>query len=72
MKTDQTQIATVSLLAEVPETLHQSVRRFLESHPDWDQDRLFINAVALFCIQNGQGHDPDASRVYLDTLGLGV
>ncbi len=59
--------ATVSILAEIPEVLHESLTNYLETHPDWDQDRVFTAALSLFLLQNGKG-DHRASRVYLDTL----
>jgi hypothetical protein len=59
--------ATVSILAEIPEALHESLAHYLESHPDWDQDRVFSAALSLFLLQNGDG-DRRAARVYLDTL----
>nr|WP_290228137.1 DUF2811 domain-containing protein [Trichocoleus desertorum] len=59
--------ATVSILAEIPEALHESLSYYLESHPDWDQDRVFAAALSLFLLQNGDG-DRRAARVYLDTL----
>lgn len=60
-------IATVSILAEIPEALHETLQSYLESHPDWDQDRVFAAALSLFLIQNGNS-DRRAARVYLDTL----
>lgn len=67
--------ATVSILAEIPETLHESLTTYLETHPDWDQDRVFCAALSLFLLQNGEGGSPEASRcyrqaarVYLETL----
>lgn len=67
--------ATISILVEVPEELHESLKGFLESRPDWDQDRVFSAALSLFLLQNGCGNTPDrslnyrrAARVYLDTL----
>jgi hypothetical protein len=67
--------ATVSILAEIPEELHESLLGFLETHPDWDHDRVFCAALSLFLLQNGNSSTPDASRsyrraarVYLDTL----
>ncbi len=67
--------ATVSILAEIPEDLHQSLSGYLETHPDWDQDRVFCAALSLFLIQNSSSDTPDASRnyrraarVYLDSL----
>lgn len=60
---------TVSILAEIPEELHESLKGFLETHPAWDQDRVYAAAVSLFLLQNGQSQgDRTPSRVYLDTL----
>jgi hypothetical protein len=58
---------TVSILAEIPEELHAALTRYLEGHPDWDQDRLFAAALSLFLLQNGDC-DRRAARVYLDSL----
>ncbi|MGG6297658.1 DUF2811 domain-containing protein [Leptolyngbya sp. AN02str] len=67
--------ATVSILAEIPEELHESLQGYLETHPDWDQDRVFSAALSLFLLQNGTSENPNsalsyrrAARVYLDTL----
>jgi len=67
--------ATVSILAEIPEELHESLKGYLEGHPDWDQDRVFVAALSLFLLQNGNSNTIDASRsyrraarVYLDAL----
>lgn len=67
--------ATVSILAEIPEELHESLKGYLETHPDWDQDRVFVAALSLFLLQNGTSSSVDASRsyrraarVYLDAL----
>jgi hypothetical protein len=57
----------VSILAEIPEDLHASLMTFLESHPSWDQDRVFSAAISLFLLQNGR-KDRTTSRIYLDTL----
>ncbi len=59
--------ATVSILAEIPEELHETLKHYLKSHPDWDQDRVFSAALSLFLLQNGEC-DRRAARVYLDTL----
>ncbi len=59
--------ATVSILTEIPEELHQSLKGYLENHPDWDQDRVFSAALSLFLLQNSNG-DRRAARVYLETL----
>jgi hypothetical protein len=59
----------VSVLAEIPEDLHNALRGFLETHPTWDQDRMYAAALSLFLLQNGQKEgDCTPSRIYLDTL----
>ncbi len=67
--------SAVSILAEIPEELHLSLKSYLESHPNWDQDRVFAAALSLFLLQNNGGQGSDASqnyracaRVYLETL----
>jgi Protein of unknown function (DUF2811) len=65
----------VSILAEIPEELHQSLKNYLETHPTWDQDRVFAAALSLFLLQNEDSKSPKSSqnyracaRVYLETL----
>lgn len=58
---------TISILAEIPEELHETLKGYLEEHPDWDQDRVFSAALSLFLLQNGDS-DRATARVYLDTL----
>ena len=58
---------TISILAEIPEDLHESLKSYLETHPDWDHDRVLSAALSLCLLQNGDG-DRRASRVYLETL----
>lgn len=67
--------SSVSILAEIPEILHESLQGYLDSHPDWDQDRVFSAALSLFLLQNGSDRTPEASqsyrqaaRIYLETL----
>ncbi|MGB3694691.1 MAG: DUF2811 domain-containing protein [Spirulinaceae cyanobacterium] len=66
---------TVSILAEIPEELHSSLRNYLENHPTWDQDRVFAAALSLFLLQNSPSKTTPASqsyracaKVYLETL----
>ena len=66
---------TVSILAEIPEELHESLKGFIDTHPAWDQDRVYAAALSLFLLQNGQGGRENTdlsvrtpSRIYLDTL----
>ena len=51
---------TVSLRAEVPETLLEAMRTFLNHHPNWDQYRLFQAALAGFLVQHGSQDRPRA------------
>ncbi|MDX2096169.1 MAG: DUF2811 domain-containing protein [Leptolyngbyaceae cyanobacterium bins.59] len=57
----------ISILTEIPEALHESLKQYLESHPDWDQDRVLSAALSLFLLQTG-GSDRRTARVYLDSL----
>ncbi len=61
----------ISLFVEIPEALHQSLANFLDTRPEWDQDRVFSAAISLFLLQNrlpDQGNDRQAARIYLDSL----
>lgn len=61
----------ISLLVELPESLHGSLVGFLEARPDWDQDRVFSAAISLFLLQNRspeQGNDRQTARIYLDSI----
>lgn len=67
--------SNVSILAEIPEELHLSLKNYLETHPHWDQDRVFAAALSLFLLQNNNGQSTQDSqnyracaRVYLETL----
>jgi Protein of unknown function (DUF2811) len=59
--------ATVSIFTEIPETLHESLKIYLDSHPDWDHNRVLTAALSLFLLQNGES-DRRTARVYLETL----
>jgi hypothetical protein len=58
---------TVSLRAEVPETLLEAMRAFLDHHPNWDQYRLVQAALAGFLVQHGS-QDRAVTRCYLANL----
>ena len=64
----------VSLLAEIPQELHESLKTYLDSHPAWDQDRVFAAALSLFLLQDGSRNSfnttayRDCSRVYLESV----
>ncbi|WP_017303636.1 DUF2811 domain-containing protein [Spirulina subsalsa] len=42
----------ISILAEIPEELHASLKTYLDTHPNWDQDRVFAAALSLFLLQS--------------------
>jgi hypothetical protein len=65
----------VSILTEIPEELHESLQKYLDSHPNWDQDRVFAAALSMFLLENEKKHPHPHSqnyftcaRVYLETL----
>ena len=67
--------STVSILADIPEELHFSLKTYLETHPHWDQDRVFAAALSLFLLQNTHQQTIEASqshracaKVYLEAL----
>jgi hypothetical protein len=53
---------SISILAEIPESLHQSLQQYLDDHPTWDQDRVFTAALAFFLLENDSPQDPDLDR----------
>jgi hypothetical protein len=44
-------MTTVSIMADIPEELHDTLQGYLEKHPDWDQNRVFTAALSLFLFQ---------------------
>lgn len=67
--------SNVSILADIPEELHFSLKNYLETHPHWDQDRVFAAALSLFLLQNNNNPTLDAdqshracAKVYLEAL----
>lgn len=58
---------TVSLMIEIPETLHQSVQDYINTHELWSQERVMQAALSLFLMQNG-ANQPHVNRLYLDSL----
>jgi len=55
---------TISLLIQTDEELHAEALRFLDAHPDWDEERLYLGALALFLLQQGVQAD-SVARAYL-------
>ncbi|NEZ64399.1 DUF2811 domain-containing protein [Leptolyngbyaceae cyanobacterium CCMR0082] len=59
--------ATVSLMIEIPETLHQSIQDYLSTHELWSQERVMQAALSLFLMQNGV-NQPQVNKLYLNSL----
>jgi len=67
---------SVSILAEIPEELHESLKNYLETHPKWDQDSVFAAALSFFLLQNDKDSNNKkksknnrvCAQVYLETL----
>lgn len=66
-KQEEGRAGTVSLRAEVPASLLEAMRTFLDHHPNWDQYRLFQAALAGFLVQQGS-RDRAVIRCYLANL----
>ena len=43
----------ISFQTEIPKSLQQAMKVYIEKHPNWDQYRLLQAALAGFLIQNG-------------------
>lgn len=60
---------TITILAEIPEVLHEGLQTYLNSHPDWDYDRALTAALGLFLLQGEQS--TPVTRIYLDSMRVG-
>ena len=58
---------TVSLETEIPETLYNGMREFIEANPHIDQYGLMSSALANFLYQNGCS-DRAVTEKYLNDL----
>ncbi|MEA5467195.1 DUF2811 domain-containing protein [Leptothoe sp. PORK10 BA2] len=67
MNTATTSTATVSLMVEIPESLHLSMQDYLQTHELWSQERIMQAALSLFLMQNGV-NQPHVNSLYLDSL----
>ncbi len=43
----------ISFQTEIPKSLQEAMKKYIEQHPNWDQYRLLQAALAGFLIQNG-------------------
>jgi len=44
---------TISFQTDIPKSLQEAMKKYIEQHPNWDQYRLLQAALAGFLIQNG-------------------
>lgn len=58
----------ISVESQIPESLHDSLKRFLDGNPQWDHDRVMTSALSLFLLQNRMTNDKQTARIYLDSL----
>lgn len=66
----------ISILTEIPEDLHQSLRTYLDQHPTWDQDQVMTAALSFFLLYSQSKSrlqltdtlDPACAKAYLETL----
>lgn len=42
----------ISILTEIPEELHASMCSYLDTHPQWDQDKVITVALSLFFLNS--------------------
>lgn len=63
--------ATVSILVEIPESLHEALLVHLE-HSKYNEAQIWAMAIALYLMQNCEAAKGDnyrvAARTYLDKL----
>ena len=59
--------STVSLMVEIPESLHLSIQDYLNTHELWSQERIMQASLSLFLMQNGV-NQPHVNSLYLDSL----
>ncbi len=59
--------STVSLMVEIPESLHLSIQDYLNTHELWSQERIMQASLSLFLMQNGV-NQTHVNSLYLDSL----
>lgn len=52
----------ITIVTELPESLHAELARFLDSRPEWDQDRAIAAALSLFLLQHRHAATPAPMR----------
>ena len=60
-------LISISLEAEVPESLYFGMKDFISSNEKWDQSKLISSAIANFLFQNGS-NDRSVTEKYLNDI----
>ena len=58
----------ISMNVEVNEAVAAAIAAYLDSHREWDCDRIVNAAIAMFLLQGSNTGDPELARVYLEAV----
>ncbi|MGG6267172.1 DUF2811 domain-containing protein [Leptolyngbya sp. AN03gr2] len=51
---NQSSEKNISILVEIPEHLHKLLSQYLETHPHWNQDQVFIASLSVFLMHTSK------------------
>ena len=66
-RTNDLELMSISLEAEVPEALYMGMKDFISGNDNWDQSKLISSAIANFLFQNGSD-DRAVTEKYLNDI----
>ncbi len=66
-KTNSAEESVVSFQSQIPVPLKVAMKKFIQTHPNWDQYRLTQAALAGFLVQNGIDSRP-ITRLYIENM----
>jgi hypothetical protein len=58
----------ISMVADVKPPVAAAIAAYLDSHKEWDCDRIVNAALAMFLLQGSNSGDPELARVYLQAV----
>ena len=58
----------ISMVAEIQPPVAAAIAAYLDSHREWDCDRLVNAALSLFLLQNSNPDNTELARVYLEAV----
>jgi hypothetical protein len=56
----------ISMVADVKPPVAAAIAAYLDSHREWDCDRIVNAALSLFLLQNSNSDNTELARVYLE------